>query len=86
MTVGTDVPLRVSADRGIEQDRLILTEVLPVTLDSLALYLIPPEASAKLLGYEHCLVSGVKLLLITFAKLRMKGSAEFREVVISGKS
>lgn len=63
-----------------------MTEVLPVTLDSLALHLIPPEASAKLLGYEHCLVSGVNLLLITFAKLRMKGSAEIREVVISGKS
>lgn len=57
-----------------------------MTLDSLAPYLIPPEASAKLLGYEHCLVSGVNLLLITFAKPRIKGSAEFREVVIFGKS
>lgn len=57
-----------------------------MTLDSLAPYLIPPEASAKLLGYEHCLVSGVNLLLITFAKPRIKGSAEFREVVLFGKS
>lgn len=57
-----------------------------MTLDSLAPYLIPPEASAKLLGYEHCLVSGVNLLLITFSKPRIKGSAEFREVVIFGKS
>ena len=57
-----------------------------MTLDSLAPYLIPPEASAKLLGYEHCLVSGVNLLLITFAKPRIKGSAEFREVVIFSKS
>lgn len=63
-----------------------MTEVLPMTLDSLAPYLIPPEASAKLLGYEHCLVSGVNLLLITFSKPRIKGSAEFREVVIFGKS
>lgn len=55
------------------------------TACDLGLSFIPPEASARLLRV-HCLVSGVGLLLITFAKLRVKGSTEFREVLVSGET